>query len=201
MKEYTQAVVTILALINPLVCTEIFTRIAGHLPRKDRIKEAVKATAAIGIVLFASSFFGMAILSAFGVSIIAFSCAGGGILVWIGASMLIPKSNDTTNIPSTEHKSVSLTPLILFAASPGTITAVITIAAAHNKQFLPVTAITGVAVSLVVLGAALLLAAKFSKGERRRTGMQKMISSYMGVLIIAMGIQFMLTGISKFINK
>ncbi len=200
MEEYLQAIVTILALINPLVCVNMFTRLVQGVPQNQRAKEAVKATVAIGVVLFASSFFGMAILKAFGVSIVAFSCAGGGILVWIGANMLIPKSNNTSNVPSLESKNISLTPLILFAASPGTITAVITITAAHNKHLLPVTALTGVAVSLLVLGTALFLAAKFSTEQGEKNGMQKIISSYMGVLIIAMGIQFILTGMSSFLK-
>ncbi len=200
MKDYIQAIVTILALINPLVCVRIFSDCVRNAPAGQRTREAVKAITAIGAVLFVSAFFGMSVLKAFGVSIAAFSCAGGIILVWIGAGMLVPKPDDTDSSPAPESGHTSLTPLILFAASPGTITAVITIAAAHNRQTLPVTAITGVAVALAVLAAALLLAAKFSRGHSRKSGMRKIISSYMGVLIIAMGIQFVLTGIRQFMG-
>lgn len=200
MKEYTQAVVTLLALINPLVCVRIFMDCVSNLPKDQRIVEAVKAITTIGMVLYASSFFGMAVLKAFGISIPAFSCAGGAILAWIGAGMLTPKSEEPDALPGITSKKTSLSPLILFAASPGTITGVITIAAAHNKPSLPVTAIAGVTVAVAVLAIALLLAATLAKGRSHKSGMQKMISSYMGVLIIAMGIQFMLNGISSYLH-
>ncbi|WP_415713307.1 MarC family protein [Maridesulfovibrio sp.] len=198
MKEYIQAVVTILALINPLVCMAIFTDCVSGIPPEQKVKEALKALTATGAVLFASAFFGMAVLKNLGISMAAFSCAGGGILAWIGANMLTPDRNAPRAIATRDSKDISLSPLILFAASPGTITAVITIAATHNRHDMPVTAVAGVAVALVVLAAALLSAAKFSKVENKKSGMREIISSYMGVLIIAMGIQFILSGINEF---
>ncbi len=200
MKEYIQAIVTILALINPMVCAGIFTDCVRNVPAAQRTREAVKAITAIGMVLFVSAFFGMSVLKTFGVSIAAFSCAGGFILVWIGAGMLVPKPEDTKHSSLSAGEKTSLTPLILFAASPGTITAVITISAAHNRQALPVTAITGVAAALAVLAVVLLLAARLSRENSPKSGMRKIVSSYMGVLIIAMGIQFVLTGIRQFME-
>jgi small neutral amino acid transporter SnatA (MarC family) len=73
---------------------------------------------------------GTAILGVFGISLNAFICAGGGILAWIGVSMLKSAQKDSNAGSSQVSKSkLSLAPLILFAASPGTITGVITIAA------------------------------------------------------------------------
>ncbi|NDV28732.1 MarC family protein [Desulfovibrio sp. JC010] len=198
MKEYIQAVITILALVNPLVCVAIFSDCVQNIPAEQKIKEALKALTAIGAVLFASALFGMAILKNFGISMAAFSCAGGGILAWIGANMLTPGQNDSTGNGTAQPSETSLSPLILFAASPGTITAVITISAAHGSHTLPITAIAGVVIALAVLAAALLFTARFSKGQKEKSGTRKMISSYMGVLIIAMGVQFVMTGISEF---
>jgi multiple antibiotic resistance protein len=198
MKEYIQAVVTILALINPLVCVAIFTDCVHNASRRQKLREALKAIAAIGTVLFASAFFGMTVLKTFGISMAAFSCAGGGILAWIGANMLSPGQNKTGTVQTEQSGAISLSPLILFAASPGTITAVITISAAHNSHTLPVTAIAGVAISLAVLAAALLSAAAITTDRKGKSGMRQIISSYMGVLIIAMGIQFILSGITEF---
>ena len=201
MKEHIQAVVTILALVNPVMCAEIFSDCVGNIPRKGKVKEAIKAVTSIGIILLIAAIAGTSILKAFGVSLDAFSCAGGGILVWIGASMLrSAQSKPKTGSTEPTVSSTSLTPVILFAASPGTITGVITVAASHDKRFLPITAIIGVAATLVVLALLLFISIRFSKGQRKPTMAKKMITSYMGVIVIAMGVQFSLAGIKAFMS-
>jgi multiple antibiotic resistance protein len=97
-------------------------------------------------------------------------------------------------------RSTSLTPLILFAASPGTITGVITVAAAHGKRPLPITAIIGVVATLAVLVLVLLISIRFSSSKSKSTMARKMVTSYMGVIVIAMGVQFILSGIKAFMS-
>jgi multiple antibiotic resistance protein len=201
MKEHLQAVVTILALVNPVMCAEIFSNCTGNIPRQLKYQEAIKAVTTIGIILLIAAMAGTSILKAFGVSLDAFSCAGGGILVWIGASML-RSAPDKPKPGFTESRvsSTSLTPLILFAASPGTVTGVITVAVSHEKRFLPLTAIVGVTITLIVLALVLFISIRFSKGESKPTMAKQMISSYMGVIVIAMGMQFLLFGIRAFMT-
>ena len=100
-------------------------------------------------------------LQIFGVSLDAFSIAGGGVLTWIGFSMLRGNSPQARDPSKDEHgRKRSLTPLILFAASPGTITGVITLAVAHTKLALPVTALVAVAVAVAVTWVAMLVMAR-----------------------------------------
>jgi multiple antibiotic resistance protein len=201
MKEHIQAVVTILALVNPVMCAEIFSNCVGNIPRQAKAKEALKVVSTVGIILLIAAIAGTSILKAFGVSLDAFSCAGGGILVWIGASMLrLAQDKPRTGSTGPTVSSTSLTPLILFAASPGTITGVITVAASHEKRFLPITAIVGVVTTLVVLALFLFISIRISKGQRKPTMAKKMITSYMGVIVIAMGVQFSLSAIKAFMS-
>ena len=201
MKEHIQSIVTILALVNPVMCMAIFSDCVENLSQREKTKLALKAITAIGVVLLIAAIAGTAILGVFGISLNAFSFAGGGILVWIGASML--KSTQftaDTSSPQTQKSDTSLTPLILFAASPGTITGVITIAAAHEQRLLPVTAIVGVLVTLAILIVALLIATRVA-GALHKVGLIKeMTTSYMGVIVIAMGVQFAMTGIKGFFS-
>ncbi|MGD8589881.1 MAG: MarC family protein [Chromatiales bacterium] len=200
MKEHIQAIVTILALVNPVMCMAIFSENVGDVSQRDKEKRALQAIAAIGVVLLIAAIAGTAILGVFGISLNAFSFAGGGILVWIGASMLKPTGvdSDAKGSAQTPQSDTALAPLILFAASPGTITGVITIAAAHEQRLLPVTAIVGVLVTLVILTLALLTATRVA-GALHKVGLAKeMITSYMGVIVIAMGAQFAMTGIKGF---
>ena len=53
--------------------------------------------------------------------------------------------------------------VILFAASPGTITGLVTLAVAHSKLDLPVTALVAVAVAAVVMWIAMELAGKLAQ--------------------------------------
>jgi multiple antibiotic resistance protein len=201
MKEHLQAIVTILALVNPVMCMALFSNCVAHVPKKEKAKSALKALAAIGIVLLVAAVGGTPILGVFGISLDAFSCAGGGILVWIGVGMLQAARKDTNSGPAqASQSSNSLAPLILFAASPGTIMGVITIAAAHEKPFLPVTAIVGVLVTLVILAAALLLATRIVGGQRKVGLAKEMTTSYMGVIVIAMGVQFAMNGFKGFFS-
>jgi multiple antibiotic resistance protein len=92
----------------------------------------------------------------------------------------------------------SLTPLVLFAASPGTITGVITLSAAHTGLDLPVTALVAIAVAGLVTWLTLLLvsrvAAKASEGGSARD----MVTRFMGLIVWSMGVQFAPTGLHKF---
>ena len=58
--------------------------------------------------------------------------AGGGVLAWMGFSMLSGQATSTALGNAPANSGASLTPLVLFAASPGTITGVITRSAAHT---------------------------------------------------------------------
>jgi multiple antibiotic resistance protein len=105
---------------------------------------------------------GAPVLNLFGISLDIFSVAGGGVLVWMGFSML---RGSTAGTASSDKSS--LTPLILFAASPGTITGVITLSVAHSGSGLPVTALVAVAVATLVTWLILVL---FSKAGARAGG-------------------------------
>jgi len=201
MNQLIQAIVTILALVNPIACAAIFSRATTGLPRNTRIRAAIQASLAITIVLLISAFFGNRILHTFGVSLAAFSCAGGGILAFIGVSMMRPESpKHVKDAESNKPDDASLSPLILFGASPGTITGVITIGASHGGDPFPETAVFGVLLSMAWVTICLLAAAFASKEKKNpKAGFgRQMINNYMGVIVIAMGVQFMLNGIDEF---
>ena len=87
--------------------------------------------------------------------------AGGGVLAWMGFSMLKGRS------AAGDSKSKrSLTPLILFAASPGTITGVITVSVAHSRMTLPFTSLIAIAVATGITWLAMLLVAHFGANRR-----------------------------------
>ena len=79
---------------------------------------------------------------------------------------------------------------------PGTITAVVTLAAAHTPQGFPVTAIVGAVIGAGVTFVVLLLAV--AVGARVGSSTQAMITRFMGLIVASMGMQFVLTGLKAF---
>lgn len=193
MKEQIQAIVTILSLINPGVCVMMFTRGVSGQALPERMKSASKAILAIATILFISALLGTRLLHMFGVSLDAFMVAGGAVLAWMGFNMLAGKTTD-----SESSASDSLGPLILFAASPGTITGVITLSAAHARHALPVSTLIAIAVAAGVTWILLLLSARFAKVRSEASLLRDTLTRFMGLIVLAMGVQFALTGLHAF---
>ena len=197
MKEQLQAIVTVLSLVNPAICGMLFARAEVGRSQGRRFIGATKAGAAILAILVGAALAGTRVLHLFGVSLDAFMVAGGGVLAWMGFSMLSGKSSASDPAKRSDAEP-SLTPLILFAASPGTVTGVITISAAHTQLKLPVTALVAIVVATLVTWLVMLLAAHFA-GEHEGGGfLRDTMTRLMGLIVLSMGVQFALSGFHAF---
>jgi multiple antibiotic resistance protein len=198
MEQQLQAMVTVLSLVNPMICGTMFAQIEAGQARATQLADATRAALSVLVILVVAALVGTRVLQLFGISLDAFSVAGGAVLSWIGLTMLRGDSAPSQD-PSKEgaDQTRSLTPLILFAASPGTITGVITLAVAHAKLTLPVTALVAVAVATVVMWIVMVLVAR--GGTRARGGfLRETATRFMGLIIVAMGVQFALVGLRNF---
>src|SRR5690349_8477077 len=158
MKDYLQAIVTVLSLVNPAVCALMFSQIEGDRPRQARLQDSLTACVVIFVILALAAIFGVQVLQLFGISLDAFNVAGGGVLAWIGFRMLAGSPSNQKEVgPSSTGAPASLTNLIMFAASPGTITGVITLAAVHRDGTVSITALVAVGVAVIVTGCVLAL--------------------------------------------
>lgn len=199
MPHHLQAIVTVLALVNPVVCGVIFGQLEGERPRNLLLLDSAKAVATVFVILVLAALLGTHVLQAFGVSLDAFSVAGGGVLSWIGFSMLRGSPADHESALHGENaKKVSLTPLILFAASPGTITGVITLAATHTGLLFPITALVAVVVATAIMWLVLILTIHLGNRASGNGLVHDTVTRFMGLIVIAMGVQFALTGIRAF---
>jgi len=204
MNQYVQGIVTIFSLVNPVICGVIFSKLTIGKSWNAKVAGATKAGLAILVILCLAALGGAQVLKVFGISLSAFQVAGGAILVWIGFIILRGNSSPTCAVESEngsddQPTETSLTPLILFAASPGTITGVITIAVSHSQHTVPVTALVSVAATVAITWVVLLLSARTS--EKRKQGlMHDVASRFMGLIVLAMGVQFALSGMNQFFN-
>jgi multiple antibiotic resistance protein len=198
MEQHLQAIATVLSLVNPMICGAMFARLEAGRDRATQRADATKATLAVLVILVAAALVGAWVLRIFGVSLDAFSVAGGGILAWIGFTMLRAHSapaGDSSKESADGNQSI--TPIILFAASPGTITGVITLAVAHAKMHVPVTALVAVALATAVMWMVMMLMSR--GGTQARDGfLRDTATQFMGLIVVAMGVQFALTGLHSF---
>ena len=196
MERYVQGIFMVLSLVNPVICGAMFADATAGRSVNRKIAAATRVIVTVMVILSLAALGGIRVLKAFGISLDVFQAAGGMVLVWMGFLMLRGTSSPTA-ARKEEDGEASLIPLILFAASPGTITGVITLSVSHSPIGLPLTALVGVAVSLAVTWLVMVIVAR-SAGERRQGIMHDVVSRFMGLIVLAMGLQFTLTGLKAF---
>jgi multiple antibiotic resistance protein len=140
------------------------------------------------VILALAALVGARILHVFGVSLDAFSVAGGGVLVWIGFSMLRGSSNHKPQ-PSGGQPQASLAPLILFAASPGTITGVSTLAVAHFRLKVPVTALIAVGVATAVMWITIMVGVLIGSRDKGDSFVRDAVTHFLGLIVIAVDVK------------
>ncbi|MBW2974683.1 hypothetical protein KY366_03100 [Candidatus Woesearchaeota archaeon] len=195
----TQSVITMLAVINPVITGTILLQITNGLPRKDKLKAASSAALQIMVILLIVAFFGQLILEVFRISMDSFQIVGGIIIAYIGFTMLtgkMPSKADQDTFTAKASK-IDLSSLIMFAASPGTIATLITISVAHRQYtYIPATALVAAGISVLITWSIMLLMVllpSIKQGSRA-----KITTQYMGLILIAMGLQFALEGYKAF---
>src|SRR5262249_38162402 len=135
-----------------------------------------------------------------GISLDVFRIVGGTIIAYMGFDMLRGRQTVGQESPADDNHAApnSFTPLIMFAAGPGTITTVVTMAAVHTPHGLPTTAtvaaVVGTGVTLVVLLLAVRIGPHFGRGT------QAIVTRFMGLIVASMGMQFVLTGLKAFLS-
>jgi multiple antibiotic resistance protein len=195
MHDQLQAIITVLSLINPAICAAMFAQAVAGQPLREKITDSTKAALAVLIILTVAALLGQQLLNIFGVSLDAFMVAGGGVLAWMGFSMLSkqPTAGDS-------RSKQSLTPLILFAASPGTITGVITLSVAHTRMTFPLTSFIAIGVATGITWLAMVLVAHFGGKAGGGGFLRDTLTRFMGLIVLSMGIQFALTGYRSFMK-
>jgi len=194
VNEQLQAIVTVISLVNPMICATMFQQATSGQAFSEQLTQAAKATLTVMAILTIAALVGIRALHLFGVSLDAFMVAGGGVLAWMGFSMLSRASHDK---PATSDRS--LTPLILFAASPGTITGIITISAAHTRLDLPLTSLVAILVAGGVTFSIMVLVVRLA-GRKHGGFLSDTTTRFMGLIVLSMGVQFALTGYHAFMH-
>lgn len=194
------AFTSLLAIVNPLSAVPIFVALTAPYERAQRAATLRRAILTSIVVLWAFALLGSYILRFFGITTHAFQIAGGIIFFGIGWDMLQAKRSRVKTTEEEETASagkddVGIIPLgIPTLAGPGAITTVIALAG-QADGVLPTTAVLVAIVAVMSVSWGLLAAAPAVTARVGTTGMN-VITRLMGLLVMVVGAQFIINGVS-----
>lgn len=205
---FLKAFLGLFAMMNPIGNAGIFISMTGGLPAGYILRASIKVTIFVMIILVGAAFGGTAILDAFGISLPAFQLAGGLIVLGIGFKMLGGGENDSHStdagkgaldgVASTEATvdSALMVPLAMpILAGPGSITTVVTAAAAVPTLAGQIGAAAGAAALTLVLGLSFALTSVL--GKLITPSVQQIVLRFMGLILVAIAADMMLTGFEQ----
>jgi multiple antibiotic resistance protein len=191
---------SIIIIVNPFTATLTYVSLTEHLDPKERKKVARDSTRYSVIILLIFALLGAIILQLFGISLEAFRIAGGILLFGIGMEMIYAKTSRTKltateKYESMEAEDVAVIPLAFpMITGPGAITT--TLVLMNETGGLPVDigiVILAIVTSLVITYFMMInsdkIVARIGQREYRA------INRLMGMLLIAIAVQFVITGV------
>lgn len=197
----------LLPIMNPFSTAPLFVSLTANFDAKRQKQQAFLACVYAFGILATFLVLGAWIVDFFGISIPGIRVAGGLIISTVGFRMLFPPPTvaDTSGASTPQLHDVAFTPLAMPSlAGPGSI-AVVLSAAGHIQSIRPddwhiiyVAVIIGMVVTLIFSYLVLRAASKMVRflGQGGIDAMTRIF----GFLLICIGMQFLLTGISDFFH-
>lgn len=210
LEVYLTGLVTLFAMMNPPAAVPLFLTLTTGLSGPDQSAIARRAAVNSGVVLLVCLGAGALVLEFFSISLAALRVAGGMIIAFLGFRLLFENEDahhPDPGVPPPRRRDPSLVPLAIPTLSgPGSMSVVITgftqIAAAPTLGDQVQGYLTAVLVILTVcLSAYLTLRA--SRRVLALLGDDGIASlkGIMGFLLVCIGVQFVATGITEFVQN
>ncbi|QYZ79941.1 NAAT family transporter [Methanofollis formosanus] len=195
------AISSVIIVVNPLAATLLYVSLTEGMESAEQWSVARTACRYALAVLLVFGLAGGLILQIFGITLEAFRIAGGLLLFGIGMDMVYARSSRAKISPTEREEGldaddVGVMPLAIpMIAGPGAITTVIVLTQEATSYHPAGVLITVVAVA-VTIGITYLM---FSRSETivRRIGQReyRAVNRLMGMMLIAIAVQFIITGI------
>ena len=207
MNELTNFIIlsftSLLSIVNPLSTAIVSLGFMVGISKKKKINIAKKAAITCFLVLTLFVFGGSFVFKIFSLSMEALRIAGGLVIIYIGFRMLNPQEFHKEVHP--EHKKeleqkedISIVPLAIpFLSGPGAITTTILLTSKSTSSTYHLLLVIVIAVISIISYYAIAHANKIHD-LFGRSGV-KTIEKIMGILILAIGVQFILVGIKDYI--
>jgi multiple antibiotic resistance protein len=189
MAGFLEAFVLLLGIMDPLVSLVALLAFTKGMKDDERTKVAVRAVMVAALVFFVFAIGGGVMLQVLGIHIESFRAAGGIVLILLGIQMGLGISFPKEKEDVSEIAVVIGTPMI---TGPATITTAIILADSYGVL---TTSLAGAA-ALLLTFIILIFAPHIDRLAGR--GGVRIMSTMMGIITIAWGLQFLLTGVNAF---
>jgi len=194
--------VALFAIMNPIGAVPILISLTDGYSLKERKDVVRKSIYMAAGMLFGFMFLGVYIFDILGISIYDFEIAGGALLFKVGFDMLQGKTSNTKitqaeKEDSTEREAIAIAPIgTPLLAGPGSITTAIIY---FNNTGITIISrlFVVIAVILVLIVAFLLLKYSISIFSKLGKTGSIVISRVMGLLLTAIAVELITTGIIK----
>ncbi|MGB0697233.1 MAG: MarC family protein [Rhodospirillaceae bacterium] len=198
---FLTAFATFFALIGPLDVAAVFLVMTQNHPPAERNRQALRGCLVAALILLVFVFVGEALLHRFGISLAAFRIGGGILLLLIGIEMVFARISGGTGTTEEEtaeavaREDIAIFPLATpLLAGPGAMGATILLSAeASGDELHLALVIAAILLNLVIAYLLMRIAGPLSKFIGVTGG--HVIARMMGILLVALGAQFMLDGV------
>ena len=199
MEDLVRSIIAVLAIANPLGAVPLFLSLTEFSDPRERRRAAVRGALAVFVILTMAALGGRAILATFGISIPAFRAAGGLVILLMGLEMLrgFPTRVQHERSPDTTDDAIVVPLAMPLIAGPGAITTVITLTTQAPGWRGQMHAFAAVAFTSGVLLLTLLSSTWI--GERIAARGQRIFLRFMGLILVSIGAELLLTGVRTFL--
>jgi multiple antibiotic resistance protein len=192
---------SIIIIVNPLGATLIYVSLTSSMDQNTRNSIAKDSCRFALLILLIVALIGTWVLQIFGISLEAFRIAGGILLFGIGMEMVYAKTSRTKLTATEKYESrdtddISVMPLAIpMIAGPGAITT--TIVLMNEASVITPVAIVIVLFSILISIVVTYYMMRNSDYIMSRIGQRgyRAINRLMGMLLIAIAVQFVINGI------
>lgn len=203
MSFFAAALATIVSVVDPVGIAPIFLALTPQMTRVEQLGVMRRSVMIAAVILVVFAFAGRYFLHGLGITVPAFSIAGGVLLLLIAIDMLFARPSRTRETPeegleALASQDVSVFPLAIpILAGPGAIATVILYMAQAGTDVGEVAAVLGaIAIALVASYLAMRVSALLLL-VLRATGVH-VISRVIGILLAALAVQFILNGVNTY---
>lgn len=205
LELFVSVLASLFSVVNPLGAVPVFLAMTPTYTKPERAQTARNTSLYFILILTVFFLAGTLILGFFGISLSAMRIAGGIVIFLSGYSLLTGKMAESRAVDkqveneAREKDDISFSPMAMpLLSGPGSISLLISLYAIH-EEWINRGLIIGV---IIVLGGIIFLILRSAPYLFRIMGEGglKALSRIMGFIVMAIGIQYIITGIYDLIS-
>ena len=195
------AIVTAFTIIDPVGMAPLAMSMTAAMPVQTRAHVLNRAVIVAGCIIVLMAAVGGKLLGYLGITLPAFSIAGGILLLLVSIDMLFARPPAAKKSPdderAAEHENVAVFPLAIpMISGPGTIATVLLLVSLAGSDPVKLATVYG------AFGVALFVTWLCMRGAETilrfvgKTGIQ-VVTRVLGIILSALAVQFMINGLAK----